>query len=69
MNFFNGCQGGFGGCNSCCDPCSLILWIIILQSLCGCGCNNNSGCGMDACTLVILLLLCGGCNSCGNCGK
>lgn len=67
MNFFNGCQGGFGGCNSCCDPCSLMLWLIILQNLCGC--NNNGGCGMDACTLVILLLLCGGCNSCGNCGK
>lgn len=67
MNFFNGCQGsGFGGCGNCCDPCSLILWIIILQSLCGCG-NNNGCCGIDACTLVILLLLCGGCgcnNSC-----
>lgn len=66
MNFFNNCQGGgFAGCGNCCDPCSLILWIIILQCLCGCG--NNNGCGIDACTLVILLLLCGGCGCNNNC--
>ncbi|MBQ8908764.1 MAG: chorion class high-cysteine HCB protein 13 [Clostridia bacterium] len=62
MNFFNnnnGCGGNFDHCGGC-DICSLILWIIILQSLCGCG--NNNGCGIDSCTLVILLLLCG----CGN---
>ena len=66
MNFFNnnGC-GGFdrNGCGCGCDPCNIILWIIILQNLCGCG-NNSNGCGtsIDCCTLLILLLLCG----CGN---
>ena len=65
MNFFNGsCGGGFNGCNSGCDCCSLILWIILLQCLCG----NGNGCGMDCCTLIILLLLCGCCgNGCGGC--
>ncbi|MBO5394812.1 MAG: hypothetical protein J6A28_02785 [Clostridia bacterium] len=64
MNFFNngntGC-GGFdrGGCG--CDICNILLWIILLNSICGCG-NNNGGCGIDCCTLIILLLLCG-CNN------
>ena len=65
MNFFNNsCGGGFsGGCNSGCDCCSLIIWILLLQCLCG---NGNNGCGMDCCTLIILLLLCGCCgNGCG----
>ncbi|MBP3344989.1 MAG: chorion class high-cysteine HCB protein 13 [Clostridia bacterium] len=65
MNFFNnntGCGGFDRGCGCGCDICSLVLWIIILQSLCGCG-NNNNGCGIDSCTLLILLLLCGGCNN------
>lgn len=66
MNFFNNnnCGGGCGGFGmGGCDPCSLLLWLIILQCLCG---NGNGGCGIDCCTLIILLLLCG----CGNgCGK
>jgi len=65
MNFFNNnnCGGGCGGFGmGGCDPCSLLLWLIILQCLCG----NGNGCGIDCCTLIILLLLCG----CGNgCGK
>ena len=66
MNFFNGsCGNGFNnGCNGGCDCCSMIVWILLLQCLCGCG-NNNNGCGMDCCTLITLLLLCGCCgNSC-----
>ena len=63
MNFFNNssCGGGFNnGCGGCgCDPCSLLVWIILLQCLCG----NGNGCGIDSCTLIILLLLCG---CCGN---
>ena len=61
MNFFNnnntGCGGGIGGFAGGCDCCSLILWILILQCICG----NGGGFGMDCCTLIILLLLCGGC--------
>lgn len=62
MNFFNNtCGGGFNGCNGGCDCCSLLLWIMILQCLCG---NGNNGCGMDCCTLILLLLLCGcGCGT------
>ena len=62
MNFFNnnGCGTGFGGCNGGCDCCNLIIWILLLQCLCG---NGNNGCGIDCCTLIILLLLCG---CCGN---
>jgi len=62
MNFFNnnGCGGTFNGAMGGCDCCSLILWILILQNLCG---GNNGGCGIDCCTLILLLLLCGcGCN-------
>ena len=57
MNFFNnnGC-GGFGGMTGGCDCCNLIIWILILQCLCG-----NNGFNMDCCTLILLLLLCGGC--------
>lgn len=70
MNLFNNsCGGNCGNCGNFgnnfggnCDCCSLILWIIILQCLCG----NGNGCGIDCCTLILLLLLCGGCgNSCG----
>ncbi|MBE6804789.1 MAG: chorion class high-cysteine HCB protein 13 [Clostridiales bacterium] len=61
MNFFNnntGCGGNFDHCGCGCDICSIVLWIILLQCLCG----GNNGCGIDCCTLIILLLLCG----CGN---
>ena len=66
MNFFNNssCGSGFNnGCGCGMDCCSLLIWIILLQCLCG----NGNGCGMDCCTLIILLLLCGCCGGNGSC--
>lgn len=67
MNFFGNC-----GCGNT-SSCDLLVYIILIQLLnnCGCGCGNHGmdnccdqkcGCGIDICTLIVLMLFFG----CGN---
>ncbi len=73
MNLF---RTGNSNCDNGCG-CSL-LWIILLLSVLGCGCDNgtslfnngDNGCGCDIITLLILLALLGNCcgNNDNNCG-
>ena len=60
MNFFNNtnCGGnGFHGMEGGCEPCTLLIWILILQCFCG----NHGGMEIDLCTLLLLLVILGGC--------
>lgn len=59
-------NGGTNGCG-CCNPCDLILLMLLLNN---CGCGGNTGfCGCNSCDLVWLILIlscvCGGGCGCG----